>query len=272
MRFAHPSPPKGWGISNACCDFWGIILSNIWDVCAGFFIQMWAQPQSLPHPGEVGLVRNSHKLQTVKLSHRGEVTVPRPCRKSVLESKPVMVPGPVHNLIKLLPLSLAGEWVIFSAEAAQLMAILKLWPQWLLLLYLLKEFWLRSILGDDFIFQQPRNCNAKRCMGMNVLVPLLDSWWNSNKEEPFDSGILTLRRSVWLIYFFGASPALVIFAEELEQPGSDSPWLYGIPHLWRGEGPAAEIHSQTWQVRGSSASRALLCSFLQLVCLFLGCF
>lgn len=57
----------------------------------------------------------------------------------------------LHNLIKLLPLSLSGEWVILSAEAAQLMAILKLWPQWLLLLYLLKQFWLRSVLGDNFI-------------------------------------------------------------------------------------------------------------------------
>lgn len=79
--------------------------------------------------------------------------------------------------------------------------------------------------------------------------------------EPFDSGILTLSRSVWLICFSGASPAVVVFAAELEQPGSDSPWLHGIPHLWRGEGPAAEIHSQTWQVRGSSASSALLGGF-----------
>lgn len=101
--------------------------------CMCWFVQVWDQPQALPHPGEVGLVRNSHKLQTVKLRRRGEVTVPRLCRKSVLESRPVMVPGPVHNLIKLLPSSLSGEWVIFSAEAAQLMAILELWPQWLLL-------------------------------------------------------------------------------------------------------------------------------------------
>lgn len=77
-------------------------------------------------------------------------------------------------------------------------------------------------------------------------------------EEHFDSGISTLSRSVWLICFFGASPALVILAEELEQPGSDSPWVYGIPHLWRGEGQTSEIHSQTWQVRESSASREVL--------------
>lgn len=56
----------------------------------------------------------------------------------------------IRDLIKLLPLALSGEWVIFSAGAAQLMAILQRWPQWLLL-YLLQEFWLRSVLGDDFI-------------------------------------------------------------------------------------------------------------------------
>lgn len=50
-------------------------------------------------------------------------------------------------------------------------------------------------------------------------------------EEPFDSGILTLFRSVWLICFFVAAAAVVVFAEELEQPGSDSPWVHGIPHL-----------------------------------------
>lgn len=118
-----------------------------------------------------------------------------------------------------------------------------------------------------FYPQQAGNSNAKCCMGMNVLNAeweristgfVVEQKHVSPTAEPFDSGILTPSRSVWLICFFGASPALVVSAEELEQPGSDSPWLHGIPHLWWGEGPASEIHSQTWQVRGNSASKALL--------------
>lgn len=66
--------------------------------CVCWFLYSDLGPATvLAHPGEIGLVRNSHKLQPVKLRHRGEVPVPRPCRKSVLESRAVMVPGPVHN-------------------------------------------------------------------------------------------------------------------------------------------------------------------------------
>lgn len=41
---------------------------------------------------------------------------------------------------------------------------------------------------------------------------------------------------------------MVLFAQELEQPSSDSSWLYGVLNIWRGESKASEIHSQAWQV------------------------
>lgn len=43
--------------------------------------------------------------------------------------------------------------------------------------------------------------------------------------------------------------ALVVAAAELEQLSSYSPRVHGLPYLRWGEGSAAEVHSQAWQVR-----------------------
>lgn len=44
------------------------------------------------------------------------------------------------------------------------------------------------------------------------------------------------------------SLALVLFAQKLEQPCCNSPWLHGFPDIWWSESKAPEVHSQTWQV------------------------
>lgn len=43
--------------------------------------------------------------------------------------------------------------------------------------------------------------------------------------------------------------ALVIPAAELEQLGSYSPGVHGLPHLRWGQSSASKVHSQAWQVR-----------------------
>lgn len=43
--------------------------------------------------------------------------------------------------------------------------------------------------------------------------------------------------------------ALVFPAAELEQLGSYSSRVHGLPYLRRGQGKAAEVHPQAWQVR-----------------------
>lgn len=43
--------------------------------------------------------------------------------------------------------------------------------------------------------------------------------------------------------------ALVISAAELEQLGSYTSWVHGLPHLRWGQSSAAEVHPQAWQVR-----------------------
>lgn len=43
--------------------------------------------------------------------------------------------------------------------------------------------------------------------------------------------------------------ALVVPASKLEQLGSYSPRVHGLPHLRRGQSTTAEVHSQAWQVR-----------------------
>lgn len=43
--------------------------------------------------------------------------------------------------------------------------------------------------------------------------------------------------------------ALVIPTAELEQLGSYSPGVHGLPHLRWGQSTAAEVHPQAWQVR-----------------------
>lgn len=52
-----------------------------------------------------------------------------------------------------------------------------------------------------------------------------------------------------LVLFGFVCVALVVPAAQLEQLGSDSPWLHGLPHLRWGQSAATEVHPQAWQVR-----------------------
>lgn len=49
--------------------------------------------------------------------------------------------------------------------------------------------------------------------------------------------------------------AMVVTFKELEQSGSHPPWLHGLPNLRRGQGPTAQVHPQTRQVRHRRALR-----------------
>lgn len=49
--------------------------------------------------------------------------------------------------------------------------------------------------------------------------------------------------------------AMVVSLKKLEQSGSHTPRLHGLPNLWWGQGPAAQVHPQAWQVRHRRALR-----------------
>lgn len=36
--------------------------------------------------------------------------------------------------------------------------------------------------------------------------------------------------------------------KELEFPGSDTPWIHGLPHLWWSQGSTSQVQQQAWQV------------------------
>jgi hypothetical protein len=58
------------------------------------------------------------------------------------------------------------------------------------------------------------------------------------------------------------SLALVLFAQKLEQPCCNSPWLHGFPDIRWSESAPAEVHPQTWQV---SELAGLLLAFMTLL-------